>query len=315
MSAAFRSVGVVLFVAACGAASTDHQPSTRRQPDAVPAVVCEGLAVQVLGSGGPRSSGGRVSSGYLVWRDGRARFLVDAGPGVTHRLNASGASVRDLDAVFISHLHVDHSADLVALLKMASFGSRQRSLALFGPHGSDRFPAIDDFVAAQIGPSGAYPYLGGFLTRGQPFVLDTRRVAGSQAELVFESGDDRVRAIAVAHGPVPALAYDVDLGGRRVAFMGDQRADDPRYVDMIRGADVLIAHMAIPERSPGVAAQLHAPPGRLGRVAEEAGVGAMVISHVMQRSLVNLDENLAAIREHYAGTLVVADDLDCFSLD
>jgi ribonuclease BN (tRNA processing enzyme) len=235
--------------------------------------------------------------------------------GVTHRLNASGASVRDLDAVFISHLHVDHSADLVALLKMASFGSRQRSLALFGPHGSDRFPAIDDFVAAQIGPSGAYPYLGGFLTRGQPFVLDTRRVAGSQAELVFESGDDRVRAIAVAHGPVPALAYDVDLGGRRVAFMGDQRADDPRYVDMIRGADVLIAHMAIPERSPGVAAQLHAPPGRLGRVAEEAGVGAMVISHVMQRSLVNLDENLAAIREHYAGTLVVADDLDCFSLD
>ncbi|MFK8004548.1 MAG: MBL fold metallo-hydrolase [Polyangiales bacterium] len=286
-----------------------------RTPTAVEPAVCEGTALQVLGSGGPRSFGGRVSSGYLVWHQGKARFLVDAGPGVTHRFNESGASFDDLDAMFISHLHVDHSADLVALLKMASFGRRQRPLVLFGPRGSSRFPPIDDFVAAQIGPSGAYPYLGGFLTPGQPFTLSTHRVEGATTESLLESGDTEVRAIAVAHGPVPALAFDVRIGDRRVAFMGDQRADDDAYVDMLRGADVWVAHMAIPQRAPGVAAQLHAPPSRLGRVAEQAGVGAVVISHLMERSLADLGENLAAIREHYGGPVLVAADLDCFSLD
>ena len=120
--------------------------------------------------------------------------------------------------------------------------------------------------------------------------------------------------MSVPHGPVPALAYDIEVAGKRVAFMGDQRADDDAYVDMLRGAHVWVAHMAISEHSPGVAAQLHAPPGRLGRVAEEAGVGTVVLSHLMERSLADLDENLAAIRQHYGGHIVVANDLDCFAL-
>lgn len=316
MTAARRSFTATFFALASLSCvpSSEHRPA-ERTPSVHEPAVCEGTALQVLGSGGPRSFGGRVSSGYLVWREGSARFLVDAGPGVTHRFNASGASVSDLEAVFISHLHVDHSAELVALLKMASFGGRQRPLALFGPPGSSRFPSIDAFVAAQIGPNGAYPYLGGFLTRGQPFTLTTRPVQGATEGSVFESGDMEVRAIAVAHGPVPALAFDVRIGDQRVSFMGDQRADDDAYVEMLHGADVWVAHMAIPQRAPGIAAQLHAPPSRLGRVAEQAEVRAVVISHVMERSLADLDENLAAIREHYGGPVVVADDLDCFSLD
>lgn len=42
-----------------------------------------GVWLQVLGSGGPELTDGRASSSYLVWQDGRARILVDMGPGST----------------------------------------------------------------------------------------------------------------------------------------------------------------------------------------------------------------------------------------
>ncbi|MEK6194366.1 MAG: MBL fold metallo-hydrolase, partial [Deltaproteobacteria bacterium] len=81
----------------------------------------EGPALQVLGSGGPIADDGRASSGYLVWVDGRSRFLVDAGGGVFLRFGEAGARFEDLEHISISHFHTDHSTDLVALLKSGYF--------------------------------------------------------------------------------------------------------------------------------------------------------------------------------------------------
>jgi ribonuclease BN (tRNA processing enzyme) len=50
----------------------------------------EGLAVRVLGSGGPFVNAHRASSGYLVQLDGRPRLLVDAGGGTFERLGRAG---------------------------------------------------------------------------------------------------------------------------------------------------------------------------------------------------------------------------------
>ena len=50
----------------------------------------EGIAVQVLGSGGPELQAKRASSSYLVWQDGQVRVLVDAGGGRGLRFGASG---------------------------------------------------------------------------------------------------------------------------------------------------------------------------------------------------------------------------------
>lgn len=298
-------------LAACGATSV---PDVVASTGASPSAGCPGdVVLQVLGSGGPIAADGRASSGYLVWVDGHASLMVDAGPGTMLRFGESGADASDLQALLISHLHVDHSADLASFFKTTNFGRRNSTLPLLGPPGSSRFPAIGAFVQSLLGTQGAYPYLGGFLGEGQPYRVEVMQVdAPDSAATVFEAQGIQVRALSVPHGPVPALAYDVQVGGTRIAFMGDQRADEARYVDMIRDADLLVAHMAIPERSPGIAAQLHAPPGRLGRVAAEANVKSMVVSHLMGRSLEDLDANLAAIRQHYAGPLFVATDGGCF---
>ena len=100
----------------------------------VPAV-CPGSgpAVQVLGSGGPQTADKRASSAYLVWLDGKARVLVDAGGGSALRFGEAEARMADLDAVAFTHFHADHSSDFPALVKSSYFESRERPLPVFGP--------------------------------------------------------------------------------------------------------------------------------------------------------------------------------------
>lgn len=273
------------------------------------------VAVQVLGSGGPiAEQDGRAASGYAIWVEGHARAIVGLGPGTLRAYGASGGMPPDLEVIALSHLHVDHSSDLVAFLKSASFSERAAPLPLIGPEGGDRFPATTEFVRHLLAPGG-YAYLDGYLGEGQPFVLETRDVpAGGEVVDAFRGPHVRIRAMGVPHGPVPTLAFVVEAMGLRIAFMSDQRLDRPEFVEFIRDADVLIAHMAVSEDATGTAADLHAKPSRIGEVAAEADVGRLVLSHLMSRALGRLTANLDAIRERYHGTVDVADDGLCVVL-
>ncbi|MCB9700260.1 MAG: MBL fold metallo-hydrolase [Myxococcales bacterium] len=269
-----------------------------------------GVALQVLGSGGPIADDRRASSGYLVWSEGEARALVDVGGGVFQRFAASGASLDDLEVIVLSHLHVDHSGDLPALVKSGVFGDRGRPLPLVGPDGGELFPALGAFLAALFGPQGAYPYLGGALA-GEGLRLEPREVAVAGAGASFELPGLRLRVVGVPHGVVPALGARIDVGGVSIAFTGDQRMDDPRFAAMIAGVDLLVAHHAIPEESGAPARALHATPSAIGALAADAGVRHLVLSHHMLRSLRALDRGIAEIRRRYRGPLTLADDLVC----
>ena len=68
----------------------------------------KGAALQVLGSGGPVADDGRASSGYLIWIDGKSRFLIDAGGGVFLRFGEAAARFEDLEFIAISHFLRNH---------------------------------------------------------------------------------------------------------------------------------------------------------------------------------------------------------------
>lgn len=82
------------------------------------------VRVQILGSGGPEFSA-RASSGYIVWIDGKAKLLVDCGGGTFLRFSQSGAKFEDLDAILLTHNHIDHTADLNAFMKAGFFTERE----------------------------------------------------------------------------------------------------------------------------------------------------------------------------------------------
>jgi len=293
---------------ACGAsAPSPERPTASNCPG-------EGLAVRVLGSGGPIVDDERASAGYVVLLDGRPRLLVDAGGGVALRLAQAGVAPRNLDGLLVSHTHVDHTADLIALLKSASFATRSAPMTVLGPSGDDAFPAIGSFLEAQLGEGGAWRYLGGYLrAEGRPFRLAVEEVDVTGAPRTQSIGPLRVHSVGVPHGPVPALGFLVEAAGASIAFGGDQRLDDARFAELARGADLLIAHHAIPEDAEGVAANLHAKPSQIGAFASDGDIGHLVLSHHMARSLARLDESLELIGARFGGEVTVAEDLDCFA--
>jgi len=286
-----------------------------------------GVAVQVLGSGGPELQTKRASSSYLVWIDGKARVLVDAGGGSALRFGESGAQMTDLDVLLFTHLHVDHSTDLPALIKSSWFEDRRRPLPLYGPGGNRLMPSTVSFVRTLFdGTRGAYRYLGEFISpldknsyklephdvREPPPRLGAPRRKEPLILPVFRNDRLNVQAIAVAHGPLPALAFRVETGGKAVVFSGDTNGDGANLPALAAGADLLVAHNAVPEGATGVERALHMPPSVIGEIARGARVKQLVLSHRMLRTLGREEETLAAIRKRYAGQVEFADDLGCY---
>lgn len=276
------------------------------------------IALQVLGSGGPEMHGGRASSSYLLWLQGKPRVLVDSGGGSALRFGESGARVSDLDVILLSHLHVDHAGDLPALIKSSFFEDRRRSLPAFGPVGNQRFPSTKHFIDALFSEkSGAFRYLVDFVDPSSgEYHVEVHDVSPGKNELatVFNQGGLRVVATPVIHGPVPALAYRVEAGGKSIVFSGDTNGDGPNLARLAHNADLFVAHNAVPEGAAGVERFLHMPPSVIGQTAGSAHVKQLVLSHRMRRTLGNERQTIVEIRKAYRGPLKFADDLSCFPL-
>jgi len=278
----------------------------------------QGISVQVLGSGGPELQDKRASSSYLVWENGRARVLVDAGGGSALRFGESGAQMSHLDVILFTHFHVDHSADFSALIKSSWFEDRKRPLPIYGPEGNDFMPSTTEFVSDFFGEKhGAYRYLSELLVPGEggSYQMQPHNVAGSaNPVMVFRSGDLAVYSVRVVHGAVPALAWRVELEGKRIVFSGDTNGEGEGLPRLAANADLFIAHNAVPEGAVGVERRLHMPPSVIGQIAGEARVKQLVLSHRMLRTLGKEDQTRSEIRKRFSGPVEFANDLDCFTL-
>ena len=76
----------------------------------------DSVAVQILGSGGPRLDPFRTSTGYLLWVGDNPRMLVDMGGGALARFGQTRAKIGEVSLLAVSHLHPDHISDLPAFL-------------------------------------------------------------------------------------------------------------------------------------------------------------------------------------------------------
>ena len=109
--------------------------------------------------------------------------------------------------------------------------------------------------------------------------LDISAVDVTKAEpsTVFDRQGLTVTALGIPHGNLPTLAYRVQAWDRSIVFSSDQAGTNPKFVDFAKGANVLVMHLAI---AGGETSPLHASPAVVGRVAQEAGVGQLIVSHI-----------------------------------
>jgi ribonuclease BN (tRNA processing enzyme) len=164
-----------------------------------------------------------------------------------------------------------------------------------------------------FGKKGVYRYLNGYViaSESSAYKIRTENIPIlNRAVQDIQHASLSLAAIAVHHGPVPALAWRVQVAGCVMVFSGDMSNQYQTLEKLAKGADILIAHNAIPESAQGVARKLHMPPSEIGKIAAKAKVKKLVLSHRMMRTLGREQETLKIIRKSYKGPVKFADDMD-----
>lgn len=312
------------------------------------------LSVMVLGSGGPMAfAQGRASAGYLIFVDGTPRILMDMGGGTFKSVAMSGANIHTVDLMLISHMHIDHQSDVPALVKTIYFHARQAHafrtapIHFFGP-GANGIP-----FPASVFPNAAgvaqYPstsaYINGLFnidTGLDRYVnIFTRAISGGvfrytvsdipapppplvgkqSISTIYDQGGLVVKAIAVVHGPAPAVAFRIEYKGHSIVYSGDTDSQTDNMVRIAQGADLLIYDTSITDTLPNgpndaVFFTLHTTPTRMGQVAAAAGVRHLLLSHLTPITAPRLKEVKQLIRaQGFDGKVSAAQDLEVLNLE
>ena len=260
---------------------------------------------EVLGSGGPEIDG-RASTSYLLWIDGEAKLIVDMGSGSMLRFEESYARIETLEAVVLTHMHIDHSVDLASFMKAGYFSQRRESLDVIGPEGNRYFPSMSEFVERLFGSDGAYEYMQDILEDdSDSFSLIPINI---EEKTTREYKDFRLTMIPVHHGNVPALAVRIDVDGRSILISGDTNNENHSLEKLASNVDLFVAHHAIPEFARGYATKLHMNPTEIATIAKKSHVKTVLLTHRMKRTLGNEKETLEIIGKIYKGKVSFADD-------
>ncbi|MGZ3402223.1 MAG: MBL fold metallo-hydrolase [Phenylobacterium sp.] len=271
----------------------------------------------LLGTGGgPTPKPNRSAPANAVVVNG-AVYVVDCGNGVARQLVLAGLPLNALKAVFVTHQHSDHNADYGNLLLLSWAANLTSRVETYGP------PPLKEMTRLFLRMND-YDIRTRIADEGRPPLKDLISVHEvSAGGPVMADANVKVTAALVDHGAVkPALAYRFDCPDRSIVLSGDTRPS-ANLIKLAKGADVLVHEVMYLPAVAGMAAgetnartlrehllSAHTTAEEVGRVATEAGVRTLVLSHFVPGGPGITDaEWEAAVRPHFAGRLVVGRDL------
>jgi ribonuclease BN (tRNA processing enzyme) len=230
----------------------------------------------------------------------------------------AGLDLRSIRSVFLTHLHSDHAADYGNLLLLSWASDLATRVDTYGPpplsEMTRQFLALNDVdIRTRIADEGR-PAL-------EP-LISAHEITGPG--LVVEDANVRVTVAVVEHPPMaPSLAYRFDCPDRSIVISGDMRPSTA-LVELAKGADVLVHEvMHVPSIESLIARESnaktlrqhllasHTTTEQVGRLATDAGVGTLVLSHFVPGGYPFLTDEVwyEAVRPHFAGNLIVGRDL------
>lgn len=261
-------------------------------------------SVTLLGTGGPRPDLARGATSLLI-EASDAAILIDAGRGVVRQLAALNVPLAHIDPVLITHHHYDHIGELHDVILSSWLMGRTRPLRLFGPPDTRRIvetlihQIYDKDIEFRIHEAGNNSWAP---------ALTTDILAGP----VCEGGDWRITAEVVDHGnrlDFPdafrqrwvCLGYRFECPQGVIAFSGDT-VDCPGLRRLAENADILVqccylarSEIASPQTR-RLADYTLACADTVGRIAAEANVQTLVLTHHRQKA----DEVLEEMRQEVA---------------
>ncbi len=270
-----------------------------------------GMELLVLGSGGPRATG-RGETSYLVSIAGVPRILVDAGSGAFVEIGKLNLDLDKMDVVLLTHLHIDHSADLPSVFNARSLSADDPiTYHVFGPDGGGEFPSTTKFLNLIFNRGGIYQYQRGFGVEETIDGKDLPNALNTPEKEIFAEGDLHIREIATHHGDCPSVAYRIAFKDQSITFAGDMDGSALRNLEKLaKDTDLLVVHAAIldPPDTPAILLTLHTPPKQLGEAAKAASAKHVLLSHIPPVVENHQPEVLRSIRASYAGPVDFAHD-------
>ncbi len=238
------------------------------------------MRLTVLGGCGAWPAAGQACSGYLIEYDG-FRLLVDLGYATVPRL-LQRVAADQVDAVFISHGHPDHCADLNPLLRARALRDEPAApLPVYAP------PGALDAVLALDRP--------GMLTAS--YVLH-EFAAGSRLDI----GPFRAETRLLPHW-LPNAGIRLAAGDRVLAYTGDT-GPSPDVVELARDADLLLAEASYVDQVPQDSQRYLSSACQAGRHASDAGTGHLLLTHLLPGT--DQTTARAAAADGYDGQISVA---------
>ncbi len=244
-----------------------------------------GFDITILGSAGSHCGAGRACSGYLLEADD-VKVMVDCGNGSTSNLQRYHR-FEDLDAVVISHRHVDHCIDLVGMYYGLKFHEEgQKTIPLYAG------PEVVDLLTSMLSRDSALEFRDTF--------LHTPVSAGD----TFEIGPLTFDLYPSVH-PVPTVSMRITYEDKVVAYSSDSFGG-PDLIDAAQGADYFLCEATWLGRMEDWPEGIHLTASEAGRVATQAEVGHLILTHILPSQ--DREQSLVECREEWAGKLSLADD-------
>ncbi len=218
------------------------------------------MELTILGSGTAALQAHRGPSGYLL-NVGNETSLLDGGTGALLKALQTGASYKEIDNLFYTHLHPDHTIDLIPFLfatKNTPGFRRTKKLRIFGPKGFTRF----------------YDKLLEVYGRGMVEV-DYDIVISELTETREQLHSFNVRTERMVHQE-NAIGYRFEADGKALVYSGDTDVCDG-IIRLAEHADLLVLECSFDDDDKVAG---HLTPTEAGRIAAEAGVRRLILTHL-----------------------------------
>jgi ribonuclease BN (tRNA processing enzyme) len=281
--------------------------------------------------GGPPPRAYRAQSSNLLIVNG-AMYIVDAGDGVARRLAKAGIEVRDIETIFITHHHDDHTAGLGTLMSVAWDQNRTKPINVYGPSRTVELvkAAVQYFtISAEIRIADG----GRTVPIAQVFVGHDVGTG-----VVYQDANIKVTAVENSHfdfhkgpaaGKYKSYAYRFETPDRVIVFTGDTGASDA-VTELAKGADLLVTETSsfqdrmnmmiktgqwqvmTPDERAGMqrqATQGHMTTEIIGKMATRANVKTVVLTHLTYNPNGDYTSRAEEVRKYFSGQILIAKDL------
>lgn len=270
--------------------------------------------VILLGTGMPYPDPNAQGPATAVVRDGRV-FLFDAGVGVMRQMKAAALPISGPEALFITHLHSDHTFGYADLILTSWLMRRRTPLKVYGPPGLRKMTqkllsAFEEDI--RIRTEGLEREIPG------AYSVDVHEI---RPGIAYDVNGVRVTTFPVKHGNWKyAYGYRVDTPDRSIVISGDA-APSESLVTASKGVDVLVHEVYCAtnlkkEDRPGgefwpqYMREFHTSDVELGTLAARINPKLLVLTHIIRMGATD-EEMLAGIRKGgFTGSVAVGRDLD-----